>query len=69
MSRGEGFPEREMDVLQLVAQGLSNREIAATLGLSINTVECHAKNIYRKLEVANRTQAIVRAQELGLLPT
>ena len=60
--------EREMDVLQLVAQGLSNREIAATLGLSINTVECHAKNIYRKLAVRSRAAAVYSARTQGLLP-
>lgn len=60
--------EREMDVLRLVAQGHSNREIAASLSLSINTVECHAKNIYRKLAVRSRAGAVYSARAYGLLP-
>lgn len=59
---------REMEVLQLVAQGHSNREIAASLSLSINTVECHAKNIYRKLAVRSRAGAVYSARAQGLLP-
>ncbi|MBO9512896.1 MAG: response regulator transcription factor [Variovorax sp.] len=60
--------EREMDVLRLVAQGHSNREIAQSLTLSINTVECHAKNIYRKLAVRSRSGAVYSARTKGLLP-
>ncbi|MBB3177466.1 response regulator transcription factor [Variovorax sp. Sphag1AA] len=60
--------EREMDVLRLVAQGHSNREIAQSLTLSINTVECHAKNIYRKLAVRSRAGAVYSARAQGLLP-
>ena len=60
--------EREMDVLRLVAQGHSNREIARSLSLSINTVECHAKNIYRKLAVRSRAGAVYSARAHGLLP-
>lgn len=60
--------ERELGVLGLVAQGLSNREIASSLGLSINTVECHAKNIYRKLAVRSRAAAVYSARTQGLLP-
>ena len=59
---------REMEVLQLVAQGHSNREIARSLSLSINTVECHAKNIYRKLAVRSRAGAVYHARVQGLLP-
>ena len=59
---------REMEVLQLVAQGHSNREIARSLSLSINTVECHAKNIYRKLAVRSRAGAVYHARAQGLLP-
>ncbi|MGO4393786.1 response regulator [Variovorax sp. M-6] len=59
---------REMEVLQLVAQGHSNREIARSLSLSINTVECHAKNIYRKLAVRSRAGAVYSARAHGLLP-
>lgn len=60
--------ERERDVLQYVARGHSNREIAKELGLSINTVECHAKNIYRKLSVRSRSGAVYSARARGLLP-
>lgn len=60
--------ERELDVLQYVARGHSNREIARELGLSINTIECHAKNIYRKLSVRSRSGAVYSARARGLLP-
>jgi DNA-binding NarL/FixJ family response regulator len=59
---------RELDVLQCVARGQSNREIARELGLSINTVECHAKNIYRKLSARSRSAAVFNARSQGLLP-
>ncbi|HZF85704.1 MAG TPA: LuxR C-terminal-related transcriptional regulator, partial [Burkholderiaceae bacterium] len=52
----------------LVSQGHSNREIAEQLHLSINTVECHAKSIYRKLAVRSRAGAVYTAREQGLLP-
>lgn len=58
---------RETEILQYVATGMSNREIADTLNLSRLTIECHIKNIYRKLEVASRTQAIHQARLRGLL--
>ncbi len=58
---------RETEILQYVATGMSNREIAETLNLSRLTIECHIKNIYRKLEVASRTQAIHQARLRGLL--
>jgi predicted ATPase/DNA-binding CsgD family transcriptional regulator len=60
---------REREILALLATGKSNPQIAAQLIIGAGTVKTHTLNIYRKLEVANRTQAIVRAQELGLLPT
>jgi len=59
---------RELDVLQLVAQGHTNREIAQALGLSVHTIECHAKNIYRKLAVRSRGAAVYSARSQGLLP-
>ncbi len=58
---------REIEILQFVAKGLSNREIADTLHLSRLTIECHIKNTYRKLEVISRTQAIHQARQYGLL--
>jgi len=60
---------REREILGLMAAGKTNPQIAAQLIIGAGTVKTHTLNIYRKLEVANRTQAIVRAQELGLLPT
>jgi predicted ATPase/DNA-binding CsgD family transcriptional regulator len=58
---------REREILGLMAGGKTNPQIAAHLVIGAGTVKTHTLNIYRKLEVANRTQAIVRAQELGLL--
>jgi non-specific serine/threonine protein kinase len=58
---------REREILHLMANGLTNPQIASQLVIGAGTVKTHTLNIYRKLEVANRTQAILRAQELGLL--
>jgi len=63
----EPLSEREIEILQLVAEGLTNLEIASRLYLSPNTVKAHTRNIYGKLGVNNRTQAGVRARALGLL--
>ena len=60
---------REREVLQLLAQGLTNREIANQLVVSVSTVKIHVEHILTKLEVSDRTQAAVRAIELGLLQT
>jgi LuxR family maltose regulon positive regulatory protein len=65
----EPLSEREIEVLQLIAEGLINREIATRLFLSVNTVKVHSRNIYGKLGVHNRTQAVARAQALGILPS
>jgi LuxR family maltose regulon positive regulatory protein len=64
----EPLSEREIEILQLVAEGLTNPEIAARLYLSLNTVKVHTRNIFGKLNVHSRTQAITRSQALGLLP-
>jgi LuxR family maltose regulon positive regulatory protein len=63
----EPLSEREMEVLQLIAGGLSNREIAARLVLAVTTVKKHASNIYGKMGVRSRTEAVARAREIGLL--
>jgi LuxR family maltose regulon positive regulatory protein len=63
----ESLSERELQVLRLIAVGLSNREIAAELSLAVGTVKRHTSNIYGKLSVRKRTQAVARARELGLL--
>jgi LuxR family maltose regulon positive regulatory protein len=61
--------EREREVLDLVAQGLTNREIARALSLSISTVKVHTHHIYGKLDVHSRTQAVAKARALGVLPS
>ncbi|MEB3755136.1 response regulator transcription factor [Acinetobacter sp. MD2(2019)] len=59
--------KREYEILNLVAQGLSNKEIANHLNLSRYTIESHIKHIYRKLEVCTRTKALGAARSLGIL--
>ena len=59
--------KRELEILELVSQGLSNKEIANHLNLSRYTVESHIKHIYRKLAVRNRSKAVDTARNLGLL--
>ena len=59
--------ERERQVLSLVAQGATNREIAAELHLSPYTVKEYASSLYRKLDVRNRLEAVQRAEKLGLI--
>jgi len=63
----ESLSERELEVLRLVADGLSNREIAERLIVALGTVKAHLHNVYGKLDVQGRTQAIARARELELL--
>jgi DNA-binding NarL/FixJ family response regulator len=58
---------RESEVLHLVARGLSNREIAEATTLSRLTIESHTRNIYRKLAVSSRTEAVFEARSMGLL--
>jgi LuxR family maltose regulon positive regulatory protein len=63
----EPLSERELEVLLLISEGLSNREVAQRLFLALNTVKVHTRNIYGKLGVHNRTEAVARAREMGLL--
>jgi LuxR family maltose regulon positive regulatory protein len=65
----EPLSKRELEVLQLIAAGLSNREIARELVLSLNTVKGHTRQIYGKLDVNSRTQANAKARALGILPS
>jgi LuxR family transcriptional regulator, maltose regulon positive regulatory protein len=59
--------ERELEVMGLIAAGLTNQQISDHLYISLNTVKTHVKNIYQRLEVTNRAQAIARSRQLGLL--
>jgi LuxR family maltose regulon positive regulatory protein len=63
----EPLSERELEVLRYIAEGLSNPEIASRLYLSPNTLKAHAQNIFMKLDVHNRLQAVSKAKELGLI--
>lgn len=64
---GEDLTERELDVLRLVAAGLSRRDVGRRLFVSFNTVHTHLRTIYRKLGVGSRAEAIARATEMGLI--
>lgn len=63
-----GITRREHEVLGLLAAGRSNKEIARQLGLSLNTVKTHIARLYEKLEAARRTDAVLRARDLHLIP-
>jgi LuxR family maltose regulon positive regulatory protein len=63
----EPLTGRELEVLRLLADGLSNQEIASTLVVALGTAKTHTASLYRKLDVASRTQAVARARELGIL--
>ena len=64
----EPLSQRELEILQLIARGLTNREICTRLFLALSTVKGHNRNIYAKLQVSRRTEAVARARALGLLP-
>jgi LuxR family maltose regulon positive regulatory protein len=63
----EPLSERELEILALVADGLSNRQISERLYLALSTVKGHNRNIFDKLQVKRRTEAVARARELGLI--
>lgn len=63
-----GITRREMEILELVAQGMSNREIAGKLFVSENTVKTHCSRAFDKLGAKRRTQAVLLGKEFGLLP-
>lgn len=63
-----GISERELEVLRHLAEGRSNKQIAAELHISPNTVKTHVTRLLEKLEAGRRTEAIARARDLGLLP-
>jgi DNA-binding CsgD family transcriptional regulator len=63
-----GITRRELEILELIAQGMSNREIAEKLFVSENTVKTHSSRVFDKLGARRRTQAVQLGKELGLLP-
>lgn len=63
-----GLSAREFEVLELLADGQSNKEIARSLDVSPNTVKTHLANLYGKLEASSRLQAVTKARDLGLIP-
>ena len=66
--RDIGLTPREHEILGLIAQGLSNREIGEKLFVSENTVKTHSSRLFEKMQVNRRVQAVQRARELGLIP-
>jgi len=66
--RALGISDRECQVLELLAEGYSNSEIADRIFVSTNTVKTHLAHVYGKLEVSRRTQAVQKAKSLGLIP-
>ncbi|HEY0654285.1 MAG TPA: LuxR C-terminal-related transcriptional regulator [Chryseosolibacter sp.] len=66
--RSLGISKREHEVLELMAQGLSNQEIADRLFVSLNTVKTHTSSLFVKLDVKRRTQAVQKGKELNLIP-
>lgn len=63
-----GLSKRELEVLELMAGGLSNDEIAAQLFVSLNTIKTHSSRVFEKLDVKRRTQAVEKAKRLQLIP-
>ncbi|TFI56588.1 response regulator transcription factor [Sphingomonas parva] len=66
--RSLGLTARECEILELLASGRSNKEMARTLGISPNTIKTHVTRVYEKLEVQNRVLAIAKARSLALIP-
>jgi len=66
--KGLGITPREYEILCLIAQGLSNREIGEKLFVSENTVKTHSSRLFDKMDVGRRVQAVQKARELGLIP-
>jgi LuxR family transcriptional regulator, maltose regulon positive regulatory protein len=64
---GADLTEREFDVLRLLANGLSKREISDQLFISYNTIHSHVRSLYRKLRASSREEAVAHARERGLI--
>jgi len=62
-----GLSDREREILDLISQGFSNQEIADSLYISIHTVKSHTANLYSKLNVSRRTQAVQKARDLKII--
>ena len=67
LHQADSLTGKETEVLRLIASGLLNREIAERLGMTLNTVKTHVRNIYGKLQVNRRVQAVAKAKELDIL--
>jgi LuxR family maltose regulon positive regulatory protein len=67
IASGQELSEREIEVLRLLATPMTQREIGDRLYVSLNTVKSHAKSIFRKLDASDRSEAVARARELGLI--
>jgi two-component system, NarL family, response regulator LiaR len=63
-----GLSKRELEVLQLMAEGLSNQEIADRLFISLNTIKTHSSKLFEKMDVKRRTQAVEKARRLSIIP-
>ncbi|HEU4551482.1 MAG TPA: LuxR C-terminal-related transcriptional regulator [Chitinophaga sp.] len=63
-----GISNRELEVLQLMAEGLSNQEIAGRLFVSLNTIKTHSSRLFEKMDVKRRTQAVEKAKRLRIIP-
>jgi DNA-binding CsgD family transcriptional regulator len=66
--REVGLTQRELEILGLIARGLTNRQIGETLFVSENTVKTHSSRLFEKMQVNRRTQAVQRGKEMGLIP-
>lgn len=66
--REVGLTQREHEILALIAEGLSNREIGERLFVSENTVKTHSSRLFEKMQVSRRVQAVQKGKELGLIP-
>jgi LuxR family maltose regulon positive regulatory protein len=65
----EPLSERELEVLQLIGDGLSNQDVGKKLFISLHTVKAHTRNIYGKIGAHSRTEAVAKARALGILPS